>query len=113
MKYKGLSVFVYRNTLGDCTNNGISCKQDRLILVGPGCGEVFEGDETNTIVVKTKIFSGKSYTYAEPAEQPKGMAGPMFGGNFAFTSDSRMPNHAPIPIHDRFETWETYEHLSR
>jgi hypothetical protein len=31
--------------------------------------------------------------------------GPMFGGNFISSSDSRFPFHYPLPIHDRFEGW--------
>ena len=43
---------------------------------------------------------------------PKGNVGYMFGGNFIHTSDSRIPNDYPIPIHDRQETQEQYNHLS-
>ena len=112
METNGLSVSVYRWTLGDCTAGGISSKYDSLILEGvPRCP--FKGTEENTVrLVKRNLFGGE-YIHAEPIKQPEGMAGPMFGGNFIYTSDSRFPSKYPIPVHDRFETWEAYEHLSR
>lgn len=50
------------------------------------------------------------YYHAEPIDQPSGMVGPMFGGNFCYSSDSRFREicQYPIPIHDRFETVEAY-----
>ena len=39
--------------------------------------------------------------------------GYMFGGNFAYSSDSRFPFDYPLGIHDREETWEEYEMLTR
>ena len=53
------------------------------------------------------------YVHAEPVDKPEGKVGPMFGGNFIYTSDSRFPNDYPIPVHDRFETPEQAEILSR
>ena len=49
-------------------------------------------------------------------------AGPMFDGHFAYTSDSRfgkavrkliMADHVAIAVHDRVESWEAYDILSR
>ena len=51
-----------------------------------------------------------------PVDQPGG-AGPMMGGTYAATSDSRFGKatgvYGAIPIHDRFESWELYERMSR
>jgi hypothetical protein len=44
---------------------------------------------------------------------PANGVGPMFSGNFAYTSDSRFPANYPLPIHDRYETAEEYDRLSR
>jgi hypothetical protein len=52
------------------------------------------------------------------------LCGPMFGGNYADTSDSRFGEamertvkgtrfFGAVPIHDRYETWAQYESLSR
>jgi hypothetical protein len=40
--------------------------------------------------------------------------GPMFGGSFVWSSDGRFRSLAPypVPIHDRFETPETYRQMS-
>jgi hypothetical protein len=42
-----------------------------------------------------------------PIEDADGRVGPMFGGNFLWTSDSRFRRlfDGPIPIHDRFEQY--------
>jgi len=50
-----------------------------------------------------------------PVAQPTGMAGPMFGGTFASSSDSRWwmaAGGSAIRIHDRFETGDEARHLS-
>lgn len=40
------------------------------------------------------------------------LLGPMFGGQFIYSSDSRFPSDQPIHIHDRFETQAQYDRLS-
>lgn len=113
---KGLPVSVYRNPLGDCTNEGVSGKYLQLTLVGPGIDEVFTADE-NAPAVHLEAY--KAYGSTDkivrlvPVEKPAGKAGPMFGGNFAHTSDSRFHRaiealtghawHGAVAIHDRFE----------
>lgn len=132
----GLPVFVYRDTdpnttrWGDSTNGGISSRCHRLTVVnidGP-----FEPDAQAPAVM---IVRGNLRTIIlVPAEQDahgewhpipsntQDYAGPMFGGNFAATSDSRFgeairalggQSHVALPIHDRVETWRQYESLSR
>ncbi len=46
-----------------------------------------------------------------PDENPKGpLVGPMFGGSYGATSDSRFKPgfYGAVPIHDRYETPEVY-----
>jgi hypothetical protein len=100
MKTKGLLVQVYRDNLGDCTINGISSKNDSLILVGNGPSE---GTEENSVKIVTRKFRWGNYIHAEPLIYPKEKSWPMFGGNFIFSCDSRFPSKYPIPVHDRFE----------
>jgi hypothetical protein len=60
-----------------------------------------------------------------PPDRP---AGPSFGGTFAATSDSRFGAavvkatgirtgrhgyYAAVPIHDRFDTWDDFDRLTR
>ena len=103
-KYKGLLVSVYRSHHGDCTSGGISSKAETLILIGPGIPGIFEGDETNTVELKWKFVGGNEYKYVVPVVGcPSDKVGPMAGGNFVYTSDSRFPGKYPLSIHDRFE----------
>jgi hypothetical protein len=52
-----------------------------------------------------------------PEVGPVDCAGPMFGGTFGHSSDSRFSKAAGIygalPIHDRYESWANYERMSR
>lgn len=104
-----VNVNVFRWALGDCTNGGVTSRQDSFTLLGerepvPAKGGPF------LRVVKRNI--GGVYVHAEPVEQPTGMAGPMAGGAFVHTSDARyseLVGHSyPISVHDRFETWRDY-----
>ena len=55
--------------------------------------------------------------------KPDGYAGPMMGGTYIATSDSRFNDliaqitgqrsYGAVPLHDRYETWAEYEALSR
>lgn len=102
MKTKGLIIYVYKNNLGDCSNFGMSSKFEKLILVGDGIPEIFEGTEENSVKISHKNVSGEKYTYLEPITKNPGQWN-MFGGNFGYCSDSRFPAKYPLPIHDRFE----------
>jgi hypothetical protein len=95
----------------DCTNGGITSGKTKAILCGHGIPEVFESNE-NTPALKIEPGNGGRKLIAVPVEQPSDQCGPMFGGNFVYSSDSRFPSDQPIHVHDRFETWEDYNHLS-
>jgi len=114
MKTKGLLVYIYRcNTFGDCTANGISSKQDRLILVGDGIPEIFDGDETDTVKLIKRNICGREYLHVEPITiKPDNSVSAMYGGNFIYSCDNRFPSNYPIPIHDRYESFEAYKGLS-
>ena len=98
----------------DCTNGGISSKHDTFVLVGLGQeAQVFEpSKDAPALKLVKRIISGEVYLHAEPVNSPKGV-GWTFGGNFLHTSDGRFPNRYPIAIHDRQETPEEYEVMSR
>ena len=119
MKY--LSVYIYRND-SDCTNGGVSANKNRLSFAGPGVEGPFE-IEKNEIYLGLVIRNlfGETYLHVDPMINGKkykpfnDSVGPMFGGNFIYSSDSRFRfvSNYPIPIHDRFETAKQYEKLSR
>lgn len=113
---KALPVYVYRSPrLGDCTNGGISASSDRLLLI---CEDGFvdaKTDDPTLLRLVKREFGGGVYLHAEPVNPDRGekVLGPMFGGNYVSTSDSRFPSDYPIPVHDRYETQEQYDLLSR
>ena len=79
--------------LEDCEKNGI--------------------DKETVLWLNPRMLWDCDHFFAEPLEKPKNVVGPMFGGNFCYTSDSRLYRfggdyHLPIPIHDRFETEREY-----
>ena len=107
---KGLLVFILRDSDGrDCTNGGISSKFTKAILIGDNVPEIFESSEDAPALqlVRRDLPNGE-YLHAEPVNQPTDCAGPMAGGNFIYSCDSRFRaiNPYPLPIHDRFETAE-------
>ena len=94
--------FVLRNSMGDSTNNGLTSKEDSIILHhGPNIQvDMIPDDEL--ILVERTLF-GEEANFAVPAGIYKSGRHSMFGGNFIHTSDSRFPGRAPIPVHDRVE----------
>jgi hypothetical protein len=112
MKKSGLLVYVYRWNLEDCTNGGITSKVDKIILVGENIPKIFEVGEGKPYLELETSHTG--YIKAVPRNfKQNGEIGGMFGGNFVYSSDSRFPSKQPIPVHDRFETQEMYNFLSR
>ncbi len=115
---KGMLVSVYRSSHGDCTAGGVTSKLEQLVLVGPGIEGPFEVKEGEPYLelMKKNVGLGE-YMYAVPrnAGDKSSLVGPMFGGNFVYTSDSRFRKVCayPIPVHDRWETQATYDALSR
>ena len=114
---KGMLVFVYRGPHGDCTAGGITGKLGQMVLVGDGIDGPFEViDGEPYLELRKKNVNGE-YLYAVPVNVgDKGsLVGPMFGGNFVYTSDSRFRKVCayPIPVHDRWESQSTYDAMSR
>ncbi|MDD5603923.1 MAG: hypothetical protein PHG48_07630 [Eubacteriales bacterium] len=115
---QALMVYVYRAGIGDATNGGVSSRVDRLLLAGEGIEGPFEvDDDEHHLELRKKNVGGEEYMYAVPVDgrDTAGMVGPMFGGNFVYSSDSRFRRVCkyPIPVHDRWETQQMYDSLSR
>lgn len=119
MALKGIIAHVYRSKLTGCA--GISDRVDEIVIVGAGIDEIFEATPTRPAFKLTSHMRG--VVTLVPVDAPKGMIGPMMGGNFANTSDSRVGRavekllgqsfYGAIAIHDRFETQAQYDTLSR
>lgn len=105
MKHKGT----------DCSNGGISSKyNDVLVLCDEGYIEV-NGDEPNLCKVVKRELWGEIYYHIEPIAKPNGV-GWMSGGTVIYSCDSRfreMANGYPLSLHDRTESQELYDKLSR
>ncbi|MDQ3833248.1 MAG: hypothetical protein M3315_06375 [Actinomycetota bacterium] len=102
----------------NASNGGISTRSTLFTLYASR--EAFKADKTadpeQSLVVVTRNFGSGPYIHAEPVSRPEGKIGPMAGGCFVYTCDSRYREHVceyPIPLHDRFETQELYDCLSR
>ena len=112
---KALPISVYRtDRIGDCTNGGITSRYDTLLLVcEDGFVEVdFENPPENLVVLKSRFVCGRIYKHIEPFASPTHL-GWMYGGNVAYSSDSRFSelSEYPLCVHDRQETQEQYDAL--
>jgi len=116
----GLHVTILREADGDdCSNGGLSAFASSLTITNidgpfePSAGApaamLKQGPRDTVIIV--------------PAVKPGGMIGPMAGGAYVASSDSRFSealrrlgqtnSHVAIPIHDRFESQDMYDQLTR
>lgn len=127
MLHRKLSVYRPADFKGyDCTNGGVSSRLDSIV--------VFSADATNAQIavwclknrvrpsdvcrLNKRMLWGEKHYFIEPVKKPRHVLGPMFGGNYAGTSDGTWAEMLgeltgrPLPIHDRFETQEEYDALS-
>lgn len=108
---KLLQLHVFRNqTIGDCSNGGVSSKVDDIFVVDP------RGHEMKVMPPLDRVFTaedrGGGYMALIPVQRPEGAVGPMFGGNLA--SALYGAGGAEVyRIHDRFETRDAYREMSR
>ena len=114
MKVHVISAEIYRDHLGDSTNGGMSSRHKEVLIIVDR-GLPLEFDENNppeNLVVLETGFMGRKYLRPFKSADPN-KTGYMFGGNFAYSSDSRFPFDYPLGIYDRQDTWEEYEMLTR
>ena len=111
MATKGVRYSVFRDADGhDCTNGGVSSKVAEITLVGPDVPERNTvRDAAPAFRIKTITVGGVDHLSVEPVDQPKGMIGPMFGGNYAICHHNNDGLPHALPIHDRFETQAQYD----
>lgn len=112
---RALSISVYKNR-SDCTNGGVSSRFNDLLLVcDRGNYEIDENNiPENLVKIVTRNVFGTEYKHIEPYK-PATEVGWMSGGNIGYTCDSRFSDLSryPLNIHDRQETQEVYDALSR
>ncbi len=103
IRKKGLLVHTYRSK-GDCTN-GATKFYDAFVLTDSDIeGPFFPKEGVPELVIRRMDFAGSPYIFAVPAALADKSL--MFGGNFVWTSDSRLSKISkyPIPVHDRDES---------
>lgn len=100
MQERGLLAEVFRWSLPDCTNGGISSRHNTL-LIALGSGP-FGSSERNPPLYLAE-WCDDLILVPEPINTKNGLNGWMFGGNFLYSSDSRFPSKHPIKIFDRRE----------
>lgn len=105
----GILVEVYRCAGGDCSRNGVSAHANTCLLVLPEGGPFKVHAKWPTLVYDPRTDMSKRFGYpcgiVIPKRLVKSQKNVMFGGNFVYTSDSRFPSRAPLPIHDRVESF--------
>ena len=112
---KALRLSIYKdNGIGTCSNGGISEKyNDILLLCDEGYIDV-NGDEENLCEIGSISFGGNTHYFVRPVAKPNGI-GWMAGGSLVYTCDSRFRRMSeyPLCLHDRCESQEQYDALSR
>ena len=104
---KGIIISVYRDARGgDCTNGGQSSQVKQFTLIGNGIAEIFEANETAPAIRIVNHPTVKGYQFLVPQTLIDSGKWTMMGGNFGWSSDSRIGRvfgGRPMPIHDRVE----------
>lgn len=129
----GCDVFRSADRNCDCTNGGVSSRYTELFLcrdyvteedVLEYCKanncldevERFVKTETRSLFGGTRIYKDIVLVF-EGRQKIRGMLGGMSGGNLLYSCDSRWEEITgcpyPLSIHDRYETQEVYDMLSR
>lgn len=104
----GLIVDVFRDGYGDSSNRGLSSKHAAFVLLDENVVGPFAPSEDQPalrIVRRTLPWKAGGGTEVYMHLVPVGLEDKqtMFGGTFAYSSDSRFPASYPLPIHDRIE----------
>ncbi len=101
----GFYLSVYRNAQhGDCSANGLSARHNQIFVISDGeyireKGPFMEQDAIKNGVPVFEVGSKGDRFNLTPKGETRWT---MFGGNFAYSSDSRCPAF-PTAIHDRIE----------
>lgn len=101
---KGLLVHTYCSK-GDSTTDGPTNFYNAFVLIDEAIDGPFSPIERiPELQLRRMNFGDNQYIYAVPTALAD--KSPMFGGNFVWTSDSRLSKITkyPIPVHDRVES---------
>lgn len=114
---KAISVGIFEDKrIGNCSNNGISERFDSILIEHErGWIDVDEKNppENFCVIVRRELW-GEEHDYVRPYREANGV-GWMYGGCIVDSSDGRwgeLTTH-PLRLHDRTESQEMYDLLSR
>lgn len=111
---KALRVSIYESKdIGNCSNHGISERFKEILLLCDEGNVAVTGEEENLC----RVSSIMGHLHVQPVYEPdRGCVGWMFGGSLVHSSDARfnrLSGGYPLSLHDRQETQELYNALSR
>ena len=113
---RALPCGIFKDKYGDCSNGGISSRFNEILLLnerGHIKVDLDNPPENLCVYVERELF-GEEHDFIRPyAPKDSGNVGYMFGGTIIYTSDSRFQGKHPICLHDRQESYELYDMLSR
>ncbi len=102
-EYKGMWISILESKdIGNCSNNGISNRYNKVLIIGEQFPTIFsEKDPDKVVYVYTRFLFGKYHHVLKPLVLKARES--MFGGCFAWSSDSRFRKvfDQPISLHDR------------
>jgi len=119
----GLRVSIIRDSGTNCSNGGVSSAKNMLTLVNVE-GPSEPTDDAPAATVEHNAFNTvKVVPVARLERFGENKIGPMMGGCYVTTSDSRFGeklrdmgqsnSYVAIPLHDRYETQKEYNALSK
>ena len=108
--------YVYRNAyFGDTSNGGVTAKHGQVVVAEPD-EDVSGSGDLPVLRIERRVNFGDVILVPDVRPPNTTHAGPMFGGSFVWSSDSRFRDRvsaSPVAVHDRFETWSLNDALSR
>lgn len=115
---RALRCGIFRDGKGDYSNHGISSRHNEVLVICPdGPVEIDENNLPDNLCKVVKRDLGFAiHIHIEPYAEAKGV-GYMYGGTIIDASDSRFGRVTgvdyPVRFHDRDESQEMYDMLSR
>lgn len=115
----GIRASIYKDSGRDYSNGGVSSFTDEVTVILPEGGPFEPTEAAPAVEFVRRTIGGRAAHYFRPVEGPEGherMVGPMAGGTYLGSSDSRFSDltgmYGAVPFHDRYETTEQYRALS-
>lgn len=117
----GLIANIYKNGGTDCSNGGLSSRYDKVTVVNVD-GPFDPADDRPAVMLLPGNLPGVAKVVPVVGGNVAQTHGPMMGGCYVATSDSRFVEaveritgarfYGAVALHDRYETPEQYRSLS-